>query len=96
MADDAVILSSPVAVAAALAGMSPDERARWRTADVPARPSPAERNLDIPFPFGWFPALLSDELKAGEVKPLRYLGQDLVIWRARTARRACSTPTAVT
>lgn len=82
MADDAaVILSSPVAVAAALAGMSQEERARWRTADVPGRPSVAERNLDIPFPYGWFPALLSEELRAGEVKPLRYFGRDLVIWR---------------
>ncbi|MFI4975353.1 MAG: aromatic ring-hydroxylating dioxygenase subunit alpha [Caulobacterales bacterium] len=83
MADDAhaVVLSSPVAVAAALAGMTSEERARWRTADVPGRPSAAERNLDMPFPYGWFPALLSDELAAGEVKPLRYFGRDLVIWR---------------
>jgi 3-ketosteroid 9alpha-monooxygenase subunit A len=83
MADDApaVILSSPVAVAQALAGMSPDERAAWRTADLPGRPSAVERGLDIPVPYGWFPALLSCELAVGEVKPLRYLGRDLVVWR---------------
>jgi 3-ketosteroid 9alpha-monooxygenase subunit A len=83
MADDAnaAVLSSPVAVAAALAGMSGEERARWRTADVPGRPSVAERGLDFPFPFGWFPALLSSELARGEVRPLRYFGRDLVIWR---------------
>jgi phenylpropionate dioxygenase-like ring-hydroxylating dioxygenase large terminal subunit len=83
MADDAVstIMNSPVAVAAALAMMSKDERAAWRMADVPGRPTAAERNLDIPFPYGWFPALLSDELPAGEVRPLRYFGRDLVIWR---------------
>ena len=82
MPDDAqVILSSPVAVAAALAGMSQEERSAWRMADTAGRPSVAERHLDIPFPYGWFPALLSDELGPGEVKPLRYFGQDLVIWR---------------
>jgi nitrite reductase/ring-hydroxylating ferredoxin subunit len=83
MADDAptVILSSPVAVSQALAGMSQEARAEWRLADLPGRPSPAERGLDIPFPFGWFPVLLCDELAAGEVKPLRYFGRDLVIWR---------------
>ena len=61
MADDssAAVLSSPVAVAAALAAMNREERAAWRVADVPGRPSAVERNLDIPFPFGWFPALLS-------------------------------------
>ncbi|HEY1448701.1 MAG TPA: Rieske 2Fe-2S domain-containing protein [Caulobacteraceae bacterium] len=83
MADDAgaVVLSSPVAVAAALANMTKEERARWRTADVPGRPSVTDRNLDIPFPYGWFPALLSDELAVAEVRPLRYFGRDLVIWR---------------
>jgi 3-ketosteroid 9alpha-monooxygenase subunit A len=86
MPDDAVILSSPVAVAQALAGMSPEARARWRMADLPGRPSPAERGLDIPFPFGWFPAMLSAELAPGEVKPLRYMGRDLVIWRGEDGR----------
>jgi len=70
-----------VAIASAFAEMAPEERVRWRVADVPNRPSPAERNLDIPFPFGWFPALLSSELKLGQVKPLRYFGRDLVAWR---------------
>lgn len=88
MADDAppVVLSSPVAVAQALAGMSPEDRARWRMADLAGRPSPAERGLDIPFPFGWFPAMLSAELAAGEVRPLRYMGRDLVIWRGEDGR----------
>ena len=88
MADDAlsVIVSSPVAVAQALAGMDAGERARWRTADLPGRPAPAERGLDIPFPLGWFPAMLSEELAAGEVRPLRYFGRDLVIWRGEDGR----------
>ena len=81
MADDAPAFASTVAVTAALADFTDEERARWRTAEVPGRPSVAERNLDIPFPYGWYPALLSTELKGGEVKPLRYFGTDLVIWR---------------
>ncbi len=83
MADDAGAKAhgAHVAVAAALADMTKDERALWRTADVSGRPSVAERNLDIPFPYGWFPALLSDELSVGDVRPLRYFGRDLVIWR---------------
>jgi len=87
MPDDAAFASS-TAVTAALADMTPEARAAWRTADVPGRPSPAERNLDIPFPYGWYPALLSDELKIGEVKPLRYFATDLVAWRGEdgTAR----------
>ena len=80
MPDDAAFVSS-TAVTAAFADMSDDERKAWRTADVPGRPSAAERNLDIPFPYGWYPALLSDELKVGEVKPLRYFATDLAIWR---------------
>ncbi len=88
MADDAtsVVMSSPVAVAQALAGMSDEARASWRKADMPGRPAPAERGLDIPFPFGWFPAMLSAELAPGEVKPLRYMGRDLVIWRGEDGR----------
>jgi len=83
MADDAATpkFGAQVAVSAALADMSDEERNRWRTADVPGRPSVAERRLDIPFPYGWYPALLSDELKVGEVRPLRYFATDLVVWR---------------
>lgn len=77
---DALIYRSEVAIASAFANMSPEERIRWRMADVPGRPSPEERNL-LPLPFGWFPALLSSELATAEVKPLRYFGRDLVIWR---------------
>lgn len=83
MADDAwaSARSSPVAVAAALADMSEAERAAWRLAEVADRAPIADRNLDFPFPSGWFPALLSDELAPGQVRPLRYFGRDLVAWR---------------
>jgi len=80
--DGSAVLSSPAA-AAAPTSMSRDERTAWRTADVPGRPDLAERNLDIPFPYGWFPALLSNELAPSEVRPLRYFGRDLVVWRGQ-------------
>ena len=53
----------------------------WRVAEVGNRPSIEERNLDIGFPFGWYPLMMSAELAVGEVKPLRYFSQDLAIWR---------------
>lgn len=34
-----------------------------------------------PFPIGWFQVAYSDELKPGEVKPLEYFGQKLVLFR---------------
>ena len=33
------------------------------------------------FPFSWYRAALSRDLPVGGVKPLRYLGRDLVLWR---------------
>ena len=32
-------------------------------------------------PFGWFGIVYSDELAKGELKPLRYFGRELVVWR---------------
>ncbi|MBC7521088.1 MAG: Rieske 2Fe-2S domain-containing protein [Sandarakinorhabdus sp.] len=80
--------TAPVAVWQLLAGLKGDALKAWRLAETQGRASVAERNLDLPYPFGWFPALLSAELAVGEVKPLRYFGQELVIWRGQdgTAR----------
>jgi 3-ketosteroid 9alpha-monooxygenase subunit A len=41
-----------------------------------------ERDIP-PLPNGWFAVAWTDDLKAGEVKSLRCLGRDLVIFRAR-------------
>jgi phenylpropionate dioxygenase-like ring-hydroxylating dioxygenase large terminal subunit len=83
MPDTALIdaRTTPAAVWTLLAGLKGDELNAWRTADVPNRPSAAERRLDEPFPFGWYAVSYSDELAVGEVKPARYLGRELVIWR---------------
>jgi phenylpropionate dioxygenase-like ring-hydroxylating dioxygenase large terminal subunit len=73
--------TSPVAVWRVLESLKGEALTAWRTADVGGRASVAERNLDLPYPFGWFVACYSDELAVGEVKPLRYFGRDLVLWR---------------
>ena len=36
---------------------------------------------DFPIPWGWYGVSLSSELAPGEVKPLRYFGKDLVLFR---------------
>ncbi len=73
--------TAPVAVWQVLEKMSKEELLEWRMAEPTGRASAAERNLDIGFPFGWYPALLTSELAVGEVKPLRYFATDLAIWR---------------
>ena len=73
--------TAPVAVWQVLEKLKGQDLLDWRTAEVPGRPSAAERNLDIPFPYGWYPALLSSELAVGEVKPFRAFATELVIWR---------------
>lgn len=35
------------------------------------------------YPFGWYRAIFSEALGVGDVKPLHYLGRDLVVWRDR-------------
>ena len=73
--------TAPVAVWQELEKMSREELLEWRKAEVKNRAPVADRNLDMPFAYGWYPAMLSADLAAGEVKPLRYFSQDLVIWR---------------
>ena len=41
-----------------------------------------DRYFTPPIPNGWFQIAASDEIKPGEVKPLKYFGKDLVIWRS--------------
>ena len=73
--------TAPVAVWSVLEKMSKEERAEWRVAEVENRRPIEERNLDVGFAFGWYAMMKSDELAIGEVKPLRYFGQELAIWR---------------
>jgi phenylpropionate dioxygenase-like ring-hydroxylating dioxygenase large terminal subunit len=78
--------TAPVAVWQMLSGLKGEALQNWRMAEPVNRASVSERNLDTPFPFGWYPAMLSSELDIGEVKPLRYFGRDLVIWRGEDGR----------
>jgi 3-ketosteroid 9alpha-monooxygenase subunit A len=41
----------------------------------------SQRFYTPPIPNGWFQIAYSDEIKPGDVKPLKYFGRDLVIWR---------------
>ncbi|MBW1761836.1 MAG: Rieske (2Fe-2S) protein [Deltaproteobacteria bacterium] len=41
-----------------------------------------DRYFTPPIPNGWFQIAASDEIKPGDVKPLKYFDKDLVIWRS--------------
>ena len=71
----------PVAVWQVLEKLKGQDLIDWRLAEGKNRPSVQERNLDMGFPFGWYPVMLSSELEAGVAKPLRYFSTDLAIWR---------------
>jgi len=44
----------------------------------------SEPRTSLPIPFGWYCIAFSDELKPGEVKPLRYFGRELVLFRTES------------
>ena len=76
----------PVAVWQILEKLRGQDLADWRVAPLEKRPTPGERGLDIGFPFGWYAIEMSDFIAIGEVKPLRYFGKDLAIWRGEDGR----------
>jgi 3-ketosteroid 9alpha-monooxygenase subunit A len=86
MSEHASARAGPVATREYLSTLSPAELLQWRTAPFPGRPSCAERGFDMPLPYGWFVLCYSDELSIGQVKPLRYFGRDLVLWRGEDGR----------
>lgn len=73
--------TAPSAVWKMVEHLKGDELAAWRMADLPNRRSPEDRNLIEPFPFGWYAVSYIDELTVGEVKPIRYFGRNMVVWR---------------
>ena len=78
--------TSPAAVWRVLEHLKGDDLTAWRVADVTGRPSPEERRLTEPFPFGWFAVGYCDELAPGEVKAVRYLGRDMAVWRGEDGK----------
>lgn len=77
----------PVAVWQVLAAMRGEELLNWRMAEQTGRIAPEERGADkLPYPYGWFVACYSDELAVGEVKPMRYFGRELAVWRGEDGK----------
>ena len=66
--------TAPVAVWQVLEKMTKEEREAWRVAPLANRPAPEQRNLDIGFPFGWYPFMLAKDLAVGEENLLVWLG----------------------
>lgn len=78
--------TAPMAVWQVLEKMTPEELKDWLVAPIDNKLSVEERNLDIGFPFGWYPALLSEELTVGEIKPLRHFSREFAIWRGEDGK----------
>jgi nitrite reductase/ring-hydroxylating ferredoxin subunit len=49
--------------------------------ESPPSPAPPNRYPFSPFPDGWYQVAKSSELAAGEVRAIRYFGEDLVLYR---------------
>ena len=58
----------------------------WRVAPLDRLPAPAERGLDVGFPFGWYALEFSNFIDVGQVKPLRYFSKDLAMWRGEDGK----------
>ena len=41
-----------------------------------------------PYPIGWFQVAYSDDVKPGDVLPLKYFGRDLVLFRGEDGKAA--------
>ena len=55
----------------------------------------AHRELEndrLPIPNGWFAVAFSRDLRAGDVQPLRYFGQELVLFRTRAGQARALDP----
>jgi len=42
------------------------------------------KRYSFPIPFGWFCVAITADLKVGEVKPLKYFGRELVMFRTES------------
>lgn len=41
-----------------------------------------EKRFPFPIPYGWFHVAFDNDIAVGEIKPARYFGRDLVLWRS--------------
>jgi phenylpropionate dioxygenase-like ring-hydroxylating dioxygenase large terminal subunit len=47
------------------------------------------KRYPMPIPYGWFHVSYSNELETGQAKPIRYFGQDMVLYRSEDGEVAC-------
>ncbi len=45
-----------------------------------------KEHVQLPIPNGWFAVEFSRELREGDVKPVHYCAEDLVLFRTRSRR----------
>ena len=64
----------PVAVWQLLEKLRGQDLADWRVAPLDGRPTPAERGLDVGFPFGWYAIEFSDFVAPGQAKRCEGIG----------------------
>lgn len=46
----------------------------------------SKQRFPFPIPHGWFHVAFDEEVGRGEIKPLRYFGRDLVMWRSASGK----------
>ncbi len=51
-----------------------------------AEQSTTERRLNLPIPLGWFALVYSDELAVGDVRPLHFFDEQLVVFRTEDGK----------
>ena len=67
-------------------GVMDGETPLQRVARSGELPGPTMRSIErfpyySAFPFGWYRAAYSEDVGPGELRPVRYLNRDLVVWR---------------
>jgi 3-ketosteroid 9alpha-monooxygenase subunit A len=49
-----------------------------------------KKRINLPIPYGWYCVSFSDELAANEIKPTRYFGQELILFRTASGKAVLS------
>ncbi|MFO0603253.1 MAG: Rieske 2Fe-2S domain-containing protein [Polyangiales bacterium] len=73
--------------------VSPLRLLATRRAEAPASPADGPRYPFSPYPRGWFVVARAEDLRAGEVRNVRFGGRPWVLWRSRGGRASLIAPT---